>query len=139
MNEMLMNVQENWDQRLLEAFGDLINQDGWLTSDWAQHLEENFKDWDENGKDTNEKKELFGLMYNLDFEESEDGKFIRPIEQKLVDITPKRLFIIDEEIDHKKYGIGKIKKVFDTEVLVQFNDREHPLKFLTYLFEQNLL
>ena len=78
-------------------------------------------------------------MYNLDFEESEDGKLIRPIEQKQVDITPKRLFVFDEEINHKKYGIGKVKEVLDTKVIIQFNDREQPLKFLTYLFEQNLI
>ena len=54
-------------------------------------------------------------------------------------ITPKRLFVVDEEINHKKYGTGKVKEVFTTKVIIQFNDREHPLTFLTYLFEQNLI
>ena len=139
MNTIEMNVPQNWDERLVKAFGELINPEGWITSDWHEFLEDNFKDWDEYGIDTNEKKELYGLMYNLDFEESEDGKLIRPIEQKQVDITPKRLFVFDEEINHKKYGIGKVKEVLDTKVIIQFNDREQPLKFLTYLFEQNLI
>lgn len=139
MNTIEANVPQVWDERLVKAFGNLINDEGWLTSDWHEHLENNFKDWDEDGIDTNEKKELYGLMYNLDFEESSDGKLIRPIEQKKIDETPKRLFLVDEEINHKKYGIGKVKEVFSTRVVIQFNDREQPLKFLTYLFEQNLI
>lgn len=134
-----VNIHEPWDERLLDAFGDLINKDGWLTSDWHEHLEANFKDWDEDGNTTNDKKFLYGLMYNLDFEESEDGKFIRPIKQNKLDQKPKRLFVVDEEINHKKYGLGKVKEVFPTKIVIQFNDREHPLKFLTYLFEDNLI
>jgi hypothetical protein len=139
MNTIEANVPQTWDERLVKAFGNLINEEGWLTPNWAEHLEENFKDWDEDGKETNEKKELYGLMYNLDFEESLDGGFIRPIEQKTIDITPQRLFVVDEEINHKKFGIGKVKEVFATKVVIHFNDREFPLKFLTYLFEQNLI
>jgi hypothetical protein len=139
MNTIEANVPQVWDERLVKAFGNLINDEGWLVPNWAEHLEENFKDWDEDGQETNEKKELYGLMYNLDFEESLDGGCIRPIEQKPIDITPKRLFVVDEEINHKKYGIGKVKEVFATKVVIVFNDREQPLKFLTYLFEQNLI
>lgn len=133
------NIVEPWDERLLDAFGDLINKDGWLTSNWHEHLEANFKDWDEDGNTTNDKKFLYGLMYNLDYEESEDGKFIRPIKQNKLDQKPKRLFVVGEEINHKKYGLGKVKEVFPTKIVIQFNDREHPLKFVTYLFEENLI
>lgn len=139
MNTTEMNVPQVWDERLVEAFGNLIDKDGWLTSEWSEYVEENFKDWDENYNDVDDKKDIYRLMYNLDFEESEDGKFIRPIEQKKVDETKKRLFIVNEEINHKKYGIGKVKEVLENKVVVQFNDREQPLKFLTYLFEQNLI
>lgn len=138
MNTIEMNVPQNWDERLVKAFGNLINEEGWLTSDWHYFLEDNFKDWDSEGNDTNEKKELYGLMYNLDFEESKDGKYIRPIEQEIIDTTPKRKFVVSEEIEHKKYGKGKVKEVFEDKIVVLFSD-DKVLKFLTYLFEQNLI
>lgn len=137
--ESLLSNEKLWGEVLFKAFADYIDKNGWLTSGWVDILEDNFSDWDEDYNDTNEKKTLFRLMYNLDFEESVDGKLIRPIEQKQVDIAPKRLFVVDEEVNHKKYGIGKVKEVFETKVVIQFNDREQPLKFITYLFEQNLI
>jgi len=137
--ENLLSNEKLWGEVLFKAFSDYIDKNGWLTSSWIDVLEDNFSDWDEDYNDTNEKKTLFGLMYNLDFEESEDGKLIRPIEQEQIDRAPKRLFVVDEEINHKKYGIGKVKEVFETKVVIQFNDREQPLKFITYLFEQNLI
>lgn len=75
----MKNNEELWGEQLFEALGEYITEDGWLTSAWVDILEDNFKDWDEDYNDTNEKKTLFGLMYNLDFEESADGKTIRPI------------------------------------------------------------
>lgn len=138
MNTENINVQENWDKRLVEAFGDLINPDGWLTSDWHEFLESNFKDWDENGNETNKKKELYGLMYNLDFEESQDSKFIRPISQHNFNQKSKRNFIKDEKINHKKYGVGTVKEVFDFRIEIVF-DSGKQLKFVTYLFEEQLL
>lgn len=118
-----------WDDRLIEAFGELIDENGWLTADWINFLENNFKE--------DHKKELIGLMYNLDFEESENGDFIRVIEQKNIDRTPKRKFMENEEINHKKYGKGKVKEVLEDKIIITFNDLKE-LKFLTYLFEQNL-
>lgn len=135
---MTANVPQPWDERLVKAFGDQINEEGWLTPDWAQYLEDNFKDWDIDGIETNEKKELFGLMYNLDFEFSLDGGYIRPVQQKVIDMAPKRLFQVDEEINHKKYGTGKVKEVFENKIVILFSD-DKELKFLTYLFEQNLI
>jgi hypothetical protein len=126
-----IEITQLWDERLLNAFGDLINEEGWLTIDWIDFLENNFKEC--------KKKELIGLMYNLDFEESEDGNFIRPTEQKKIDTTPKRKFVVDEEIEHKKYGKGKVKEVFEDKIIILFYERDQPLKFLTYLFEENLL
>lgn len=73
-----MSNSDLWGEQLWNAFAPYIYSEGWLTSNWVDILEDNFKDWDEDGNDTNEKRTLFGLMYNLDFEESEDGKFIRP-------------------------------------------------------------
>lgn len=136
MNTISANL---WNEELLEAFGNLINKEGWLTSDWATFLEENFKDWDENGNNTYKKMGLFQLMYSLDFEESEDGNLIRPIEQiHPHSILPKRLFEIGEEILHKKYGPGKVKEVLDYRIIITF-DSGKELKFVTYLFESNLI
>ena len=73
-----MKNSDLWGDELWNAFYSHIHSEGWLTSNWAEILENEFSDWDEDYKDTNEKKTLFGLMYNKDFEESEDGKFIRP-------------------------------------------------------------
>lgn len=71
--------KELWGSDLFNAFSDHINEDGWLTADWAKILEDNFSNWDKNYNDTNEKKDLYSLMYNLDYEENEDGTLIRPI------------------------------------------------------------
>lgn len=129
---------ELWGEELLEAFGDHINDEGWLTSDWAQILEDNFSNWDSDFNDTNEKKQLFGLMYNLDFEESADGNYVRPKEQEIIDTTPSRDFIPGELINHKKYGYGEVVEVLEDKISVLFIGGK-PVKFLTYLFEKNLL
>lgn len=137
----VVNVKEKelqgWDEKLIKAFGNLINDEGWLTSNWAEFLEENFKDWDEHGNDTNEKKELYQLMYNLDFETSDCGKFIKPFYVNF-NVKPIKIFTVGEKIEHKKYGEGIVKEVFDFKITISFNSGKE-LKFVTAIFEQNLI
>lgn len=72
-------IRELWGDTLYKAFKSHITEDGWLTKWWAHILEDNFTDWDDNYNDTNIKKRLYQQMYLIDFDESYDGDFIKPI------------------------------------------------------------
>ncbi|KGT09532.1 hypothetical protein NV63_06815 [Elizabethkingia anophelis] len=72
--------KELWGDVLYNAFQGHINEDGWLTSDWAQIIEDNYSDWDKDYNDTGEKRNLYQRMYLIDLEDSEDEKFVRPVQ-----------------------------------------------------------
>ena len=72
--------KELWGDVLYNAFQDHINEEGWLTSDWGQIIEDNYSDWDKDYNDTGEKKNLYQRMYLIDLEDSEDEKFVRPVQ-----------------------------------------------------------
>lgn len=72
--------KELWGDVLYNAFQEHISEDGWLTSDWAQIIEDNYSDWDKDYNDTGEKKNLYQRMYLIDLEDSEDEKYVRPIQ-----------------------------------------------------------
>lgn len=72
--------KELWGDVLYNAFQEYINEDGWLTSDWGQIIEDNYSDWDKDYNDTGEKKNLYQRMYLIDLEDSEDEKYVRPIQ-----------------------------------------------------------
>lgn len=69
-----------WGEELFQIFGDHIDNEGWLTEDWSEIIEEELSDWDENYNDTNKKRSAYGLMYNIDFEYNNDGTKIRRID-----------------------------------------------------------
>ncbi|MBP1165028.1 hypothetical protein JOE44_001912 [Chryseobacterium sp. PvR013] len=75
------DLKELWGEELFNAFADHIDNDGWLTENWAPILEENYSDWDKDYNDTGEKSNLYSRMYIQDFEKKEAdlGIFIRPI------------------------------------------------------------
>ena len=72
-------IKKLWGEDLYNAFSAHINEDGWLTHDWATILEDNFSNWDENMNDTNILSDLYSKMYNIDFEENADETMIRPV------------------------------------------------------------
>lgn len=74
-----VEIEKLWGEELYNAFSNHINEDGWLTSNWAPILEDNFSNWDENYKDTNILSNLYSKMYNMDFEENEEEALIRPV------------------------------------------------------------
>ena len=47
--------------------------------DWAEILDKEMPDFDEDYNDNENKKEVFRRMYNVDYEESEDGLMLRPV------------------------------------------------------------
>ncbi|WP_313138426.1 hypothetical protein [Myroides sp.] len=72
-------IKELWGEELYNVFEQHIDDEGFLTEKWANIIEDNLSDWDEDFNDTNEKKEVYGLMYNIDFEYNEDKTKIRKI------------------------------------------------------------
>lgn len=72
-------IKELWGEELFNVFADHLDSEGWLTENWAYIVEDNLSDWDEDFNDTNEKREVYGLMYNIDFEYNEDKTKIRRI------------------------------------------------------------
>lgn len=70
-------MKELWGEELFKVFGNYLDEDGWLTSQWCDIIEENLSDWDDDFNDTNEKKEIYGTMYNIEFEYNADETKIR--------------------------------------------------------------
>ena len=71
--------KELWGEELFNAFAEHIDENGWLTEDWGEILDKEMPDFDEDYNDNENKKEVFSRMYNLDYEESEDGSMLRPV------------------------------------------------------------
>ncbi|RWX03390.1 hypothetical protein [Flavobacterium cerinum] len=76
MNEQ--QLIELWGEDLYNVFADHIDENGWLTSEWQNIIEAEIKRFDEDFNDNPLYKDTYGRMYNVDFEESEDGTLIRP-------------------------------------------------------------
>jgi hypothetical protein len=73
-------IKAIWGEDLFETFADHFDEEGWLPAEWPTILERELKDWDEHFRDTHEKSTAYGRMYNIDFEENEDGTKIRRID-----------------------------------------------------------
>jgi hypothetical protein len=73
--------EELWGEDLFKVFGNHINEDGWLTSDWAQIIEDEVPRFDTDYNDNPEHSETYSRMYNLDYEENADQTLIRPLKQ----------------------------------------------------------
>ncbi|MBT0549155.1 hypothetical protein [Riemerella anatipestifer] len=72
-------IKSIWGEYLYNIFAEHIDEDGWLIDNFAEIIDNKLKDWDEDYVDTGEKSEAYHRMHNTDFEESEDGLKIRPI------------------------------------------------------------
>lgn len=59
-----------WGDELSKFFSSDLNDTGWLTSEWAYLIEERLQE--------PKRGEMYNRMYLLEFEESEDGKLVRP-------------------------------------------------------------
>lgn len=75
------NNEELWGEDLYKVFTNHINDQGWLTSNWANIIEDEVPRWDDDYIDNPEYSDTYSRMYNLEYEESEDGKLIRPLKQ----------------------------------------------------------
>lgn len=69
--------KELWGDDLFSVFGEHIDENGWLTADWAPILEAKVPKWDSDYNDNPEHANTYSRMYNLDFQYNEDK--IRPI------------------------------------------------------------
>jgi len=83
MNTGLTEAQliELWGENLYNVFAEHINSDGWLTSKWADILEDEeiVKRFDDDYNDNPLFTDTYGRMYNVDWEFSTDETLIRPI------------------------------------------------------------
>lgn len=70
-------LREIWGNDLYETFGNHIDEEGWLTSDWHLIIEEGIPKYDKNMRDNEDYTLAYGRMYNIDFEENEDQTKIR--------------------------------------------------------------
>lgn len=72
-------IKNLWGEELFRVFADDLDDEGWLTEDWAMIVDEKVSNWDEDFNDTNEQKEIFSLMYNIEFEYNQDKTKIRRV------------------------------------------------------------
>lgn len=76
-----MKTQEEliqiWGDDLFETFGHHFDNEGWLTVDWTQIIEDEIPKWDEDFNDNEEYKEAFIHMYQIDSEYNENKTKIR--------------------------------------------------------------
>jgi len=68
-----------WGEDLYNVFSDHINDEGWLTENWADIIEEEIPKFDEDWNDNELYTDTYGSMYNIEFESNEDETLIRPI------------------------------------------------------------
>ncbi len=76
----LIDPKELWGADLYAVFSRHINKKGWLSSEWAKVIENEVPRFDGNYNDNPVYKSTYNRMYNIDFEESEDGLMIRPLQ-----------------------------------------------------------
>lgn len=69
-----------WGSFLYNKLHPWIDKYGYITGYWTAIIEDNFKDWDEDYNDTDEKKNIYSRMYNTDFEDHPvlGDKYIKP-------------------------------------------------------------
>lgn len=72
------DIKELWGEDLYSVFANHINQEGWLTEDWSDIIENEIPKFDKDYNDNPLFKETYERMYNLDYIESECGNFIKP-------------------------------------------------------------
>lgn len=74
-----LSNEELWGEDLYKVFRNHINEDGWLTSDWSDILEEKVPKLDDDYNTNPENGDTYNRMYNLEYEENQDGTMIRPL------------------------------------------------------------
>lgn len=68
-----------WGNQLYKRLSPWINEEGYITYNWASIVDNNFEDWDKDYIDTFERTNIYTRMYNLEFEpHPEDESLIRP-------------------------------------------------------------
>ena len=72
-------IKELWGSYLYSRLLPWIDEEGYIENDWVQLIEENYSDWDADYNDTNELKEIYQRMYQLNFEDNEEKTKIRPV------------------------------------------------------------
>jgi len=77
--EDLEEIKSLWGEDLFEVFGAYIDQEGWLTADWATILEAEVPKFDEHFRDNPEYSGTYQKMYLTEFEVTDDEKYIRPL------------------------------------------------------------
>lgn len=71
-------IKELWGEELFDAFADHIDEEGFLTNDWADILEKKYPDHTFYDK-PEIKENIYSRMYNLDAEENAEGTKHRPV------------------------------------------------------------
>lgn len=73
-------IKQRWGSFLWKRLSPWIDNEGYIEKDFAQLVDDNFSNWDSDYNDTNENKEIFSRMYNLDFEDHPtDNNLMRPV------------------------------------------------------------
>lgn len=73
-----VQIEELWGEELFDVFADHIDDEGFLTNDWSEIIENKYPD--HTYYMTPEIKEnIYSRMYNLDTEENSEGTKHRPI------------------------------------------------------------
>jgi len=71
-------LKELWGDELFNVFADHITEDGWLTKDWNQIIENEIPRFDKDYNDNEKYTDSYQRMYLLNYVESDCGNFIKP-------------------------------------------------------------
>lgn len=71
-------IKQLWGAELYSVFAEHIDENGFLTEDWATIVESEVRRFDEDWNDNPKYTDTYQRMYNLDFISNDDETMIKP-------------------------------------------------------------
>lgn len=72
-------IQQLYGEELFNVLKEHIDEEGWITTNWHEIIEDEIPRFDENYNDNPVYRDTYQRMYYHDFEENEDKTRIRPL------------------------------------------------------------
>lgn len=72
-------IKELWGEELFDVFADHIDEEGFLTNDWGNIIENEIPKFDKNWNDNPKYTDTYQRMYLIDIENNSDQTRIRPV------------------------------------------------------------
>jgi len=71
-------IKKLWGDELYKVFSEHINNDGWLTSNWADIIEDEISKYDSDYNENPLYTKTYSRMYNIDLEMNSNGTMVTP-------------------------------------------------------------